>query len=58
MMMMNRVRASMLMQPVRQFHVIASSAQDTVDSEKPVLVYDCKEYEGKWFTPILQVCSH
>ena len=47
MMMMNRVRTSLLMQPVRRFHVIASASQDIVDQEKPVLVYDCKEFNGK-----------
>ena len=45
MMMMNRAR---VLQPhLRQFHVIASSSQETVDTETPVLVYDCKEYKGK-----------
>ena len=53
MMMMNRARTSMMMQPVRKFHVIASSSETAVDTEQPVLVYDCPEYKGKSLSRVM-----
>ena len=53
MMMLNRARTSMMLQPFRSYHMIASPSQDIVDKETPVLVYQGKEHEGKYFRKFL-----